>query len=1161
MNSKIVAGYQSCICWFLFRTVMLLGVLIAAAVPAFAQSLVCPPSLARWPEMPGQREDVSFYDSVNGQLKQYKYDERKDFYKESVVSIAFDARAKATPQNPAPVLKKVAITGDALGLEKVRIQLQFDRPVALHPRLSDQDIFAQGYIQVENGNLSAVKLATVKMGTPTTQKINQPAGNWLPNPDPYLHNYDNRYVDFDLDPRYIMPGPKPVTIRVCAGIFYSMGGIPNENTVPLTLPFRSDIAGAFDASLSHALQRSGGKTSVSVSASGVSNNLVTGLVSIQRSIQGAPSASVVLQPAATRSAAGYSQGWSGTGPYKLLGPVWCNIIENGKVVCGSDNDLGSDYAAPPGLQSDVVSLHPAEGEDAGMICAIKRDGSRWCWGVRQGDGAYHKPAKPSALNAGIAEFFSSEAGACATLVNGDLRCVDPNNGDRLITNVKAASTVFWQSGSSRLVCAIMRDRTVQCEPIVGEPPQIPAGTLVLAGSGGLSHYCVIKIADANQASGVVSCAGDNSSGQLGKQPNWDFVAKKSVNTPVNLNNGSANLVQIDRPGPTPSPLIASQIVSFVYATCALASDGVWCWGADDQGRRVKQPMLVQLPWRPIELGRMQIGGDIRFVAVDAWGRVAVFNPTTFQFLPGPQAPVRSMATLFVDSPDGDKATVVLSYKGEGLYRNSGPIPLTNQQNVSFTLSSMPNPSADVVLTPRIQANNSIVLKAAEPRICRVENEKIVLGEPGECKVTATVRDPVNPAIVLGSATQSIMVAPRYFVSLSNMWPGAPNERIQAPVSLGATLEDGTAIFWIASGLLQSGSRPVFTLASLDASVCTAALLNTRAIVSLKKTGVCTIEARSGGTSIPVVSYSIKQRQTVSAPTTVDGGVIGQLISLTATSSAGLPVVLSVNPSTAANCTIQAGSLKLTAAGLCQVLINQVGNENYLPYSGRKDIGVYVPLTLAGGALPAGQLPSPYRASIVSSGGTGTLRQYFLAPGQTQLPVGFAVNADGTVNWPAPYPGVLSFVAGVTDKAQVFPQTVTATYTIEIKPRPRPLGPNMDASEQLGPNCTVKRRLGDRLVSVSVVPNGDGFQPSLGLAGGRWINNFGAVAYSDDLTGWSLANCFNVAGDQIEMLTSVGPQNIWTDTYVGFSFRLKSSSDPNWRAGVYEYAIPNKVVRP
>lgn len=175
-------------------------------------------------------------------------------------------------------------------------------------------------------------------------------------------------------------------------------------------------------------------------------------------------------------------------------------------------------------------------------CAIRSDGTAWCWGSNSfgqlGDGTTDDQIKPVAV-------------------------VADSNSNTKLPAFKAIA------GGDVHTCALGSDGTVWCwgnndagQLGVGSgefhnPKQVPNLTGAIAIASGAAHTCAIA------SDGGVLCWGDNEAGQIG-------------------NNGSSNVFQ---PQSASGPHGVTAIAAGGFATCAVdGSKQLWCWGDNSHGQ-------------------------------------------------------------------------------------------------------------------------------------------------------------------------------------------------------------------------------------------------------------------------------------------------------------------------------------------------------------------------------------------------------------------------------------------------------------------------------------------------------------------------------------------------------------------------------------------------
>jgi alpha-tubulin suppressor-like RCC1 family protein len=259
--------------------------------------------------------------------------------------------------------------------------------------------------------------------------------------------------------------------------------------------------------------------------------------------------------------------------------------------------------------SDVADVSVGNG----TTCALRRDGTVWCWGLNDagelGQGRGNTSANATPVRVDIPAARSLALGAfhaCAVLVDGGVRCWGSNKfaqcgaptspgparcdeGDGTlspcaptpvavpgITTARAISLGRWHS------CALLADHTVRCWGLndsaqlgtgaVESPdaprstPQTPAVDRVRALAAGGSHSCVLR------DDGAVRCWGWGDLGQLGGAPTTNCAQSR----PFQCAQG---------PAAVPSLSAVAALAAGRYHTCAAGDDGVVrCFGRNDNGQ-------------------------------------------------------------------------------------------------------------------------------------------------------------------------------------------------------------------------------------------------------------------------------------------------------------------------------------------------------------------------------------------------------------------------------------------------------------------------------------------------------------------------------------------------------------------------------------------------
>ncbi len=301
----------------------------------------------------------------------------------------------------------------------------------------------------------------------------------------------------------------------------------------------------------------------------------------------------------------------------------CVVRADGTTWCwgrGWSYQLGNGIAADSELPVEVSTLGTGVVEIAlgdTHSCARKSDGSVWCWGFNLwgpvGNGTTETATAPieiTSLNSDVAQIATGKWHTCAVKTDGTLWCWGYNILGQLgVPSAGQYSTEPIQVGLDGVIrvyagamysCALTTDRLVWCwgsnhsgalanggyddspTPVL---TALPAGTQDV--SLGKFFGCALN------ENGTVWCWGDNYSGALGN------------NQVGNDPNGSI---------PTPTQVInlphrAISIGAGDGHSCAILEDGsLWCWGAntagqlglgDTQNRLI--PTHVSLPGAAAEL--------------------------------------------------------------------------------------------------------------------------------------------------------------------------------------------------------------------------------------------------------------------------------------------------------------------------------------------------------------------------------------------------------------------------------------------------------------------------------------------------------------------------------------------------------------------------------
>lgn len=254
------------------------------------------------------------------------------------------------------------------------------------------------------------------------------------------------------------------------------------------------------------------------------------------------------------------------------------------------------------------------------------------------------------------------------------------------------------------------------------------------------------------------------------------------------------------------------------------------------------------------------------------------------------------------------------------------------QNITFT-STMPNNAqvggATYVATATATSGLPVLLTIDGPSaaVCTIDAGVVTFIGAGSCTIDANQGGDATFAPA-PQKQQSFPVAPGGF-SLTPQ-----TIAFTSPVPNGAVVAGPG---YSATATATSGLPVTLTIDQASAAVCT---LN-GGIVSFIGAGSCTIDANQGGDatfapapqqqrSFAVLSAVGATAQTISFTSVepVNAKVAGTTYLASAIATSGLPVLLTIDASSATVCKINAGTVTFVGAGTCTIDANQGGNATY-----------------------------------------------------------------------------------------------------------------------------------------------------------------------------------------------------------------------------------------
>ncbi|MEW6775836.1 MAG: chromosome condensation regulator RCC1, partial [Bdellovibrionota bacterium] len=284
--------------------------------------------------------------------------------------------------------------------------------------------------------------------------------------------------------------------------------------------------------------------------------------------------------------------WTG---FSASGGYTCAVKNDHSLWCwgkGDQGQLGSNLptgASAPVRESTLAGDWVKTAAGGEHACAIKTDGSLWCWGRgdsgQLGDGLStggYPPVREATQATDWAQVSAGDFHTCAIKMGGSLWCWGANAsgqfGDNSFTPSPVPVQEFTQaadwaqvSAGANHTCAVKTDNSLWCWGYGGNgrlgdnstntspvPVQEFSAALDWAQvAAGSTHTCAVK------TDGTLWCWGTNTFGELGN------------------NSPSQSLVPVQE---FLGDLDWSQVSTGTSATCASKADGsIWCWGTDLNG--------------------------------------------------------------------------------------------------------------------------------------------------------------------------------------------------------------------------------------------------------------------------------------------------------------------------------------------------------------------------------------------------------------------------------------------------------------------------------------------------------------------------------------------------------------------------------------------------
>ncbi len=287
------------------------------------------------------------------------------------------------------------------------------------------------------------------------------------------------------------------------------------------------------------------------------------------------------------SQVGAASDWAGI---STGGAHTCGVRDDGTRWCWGQNGQGQLGLGMVGSKRTPVEVREAgpwstaAAGDLEAACAVKADGSLWCWGLQAGSqSAFGSRARTPArigVDSNWARVDVGHSHRCALRSDQTLWCWGLSNSGALgvgADNVRADPTQLGAEAWSRFAtgrehtCGVRANGTLWCwgnnrDGQVGDgtsmdrrtPTQVGTDTDWAEVTSGGDHNCALK------TNGSAFCWGDNSDGQSGAE-----LATS----------------ELTAPGAIPGGAVWRQLSAGDQHTCGTRTDGsLWCWGDNGQRR-------------------------------------------------------------------------------------------------------------------------------------------------------------------------------------------------------------------------------------------------------------------------------------------------------------------------------------------------------------------------------------------------------------------------------------------------------------------------------------------------------------------------------------------------------------------------------------------------
>jgi hypothetical protein len=283
---------------------------------------------------------------------------------------------------------------------------------------------------------------------------------------------------------------------------------------------------------------------------------------------------------------------------------------------------------------------------------------------------------------------------------------------------------------------------------------------------------------------------------------------------------------------------------------------------------------------------------------------------------------------------GGTCTVNANQPGNGSYQAApqaqqsftvaGSPPPKSPQTINFTSTAPAGATVGGSYTVTATASSGLAVAfsaaGSSAGVCTVSGSTVSFVGSGMCTINANQ-----------SGNGSYLAAPQKQQSFTI---GLASQTISF-----TSTPPGSAVFggapYTVTATASSGLAVVFSAAPSSAGICTIS----GSTVSFVGAGTCTINANQSGNGSYQAAAQVQQSfsigrasQTITITSDPGNNVHPQFgpYTITATSTSGLAVVFTTDPSSAGVCSVSGSTVTLSAKGQCIIYADQPGNANWLP---------------------------------------------------------------------------------------------------------------------------------------------------------------------------------------------------------------------------------------